>query len=79
LIKIADLDGDLAVLVRKRTQVSDMTIAADSDREPFRKRALRGSLQPFVELDRISPNIGMGRTRHLFVARVGKHLRTFLV
>jgi hypothetical protein len=65
LVQIPDLDGDTPVHAGNRTEVTDVTIAADPDRRPFGQCAAFLLLEPFVEFDRTTANISMGGSGHL--------------
>ena len=59
LIKVADLDCDLATSVRDRSEIADMTIAADPDWRAPGRRAVISTLQPFIEFGGTSPDEGL--------------------
>ena len=65
LVQIPDLDGYASVYAGNRTKVTDMTIAADPDRRPFRQAAAFLLIQPFVKFNRAPANVSVGGSGHL--------------
>ena len=65
LIEIADLDRNAAVGCGDGPEITGVTITANPDGRSFRQRSPLLSFEPFVKLDRASPDIGVGRTGHL--------------
>jgi hypothetical protein len=64
LIEIAYLNGDPALGVRQRPEISHMAVPANPYRRPFRNFA-GARLKPLVKLNRAATNIGVRGARHL--------------
>ena len=65
LVEVADLDFDLAVGVGYRAEVADVAVAADPDGRALRELVAGAGLEPFVELEGVAADVGVGRTCHL--------------
>ncbi len=64
LVEIANLNRDTAFGISKGTKITDMTIPANLDWRTIWHIA-RAGLEPFVEFDGATANIGVRRACHL--------------
>ena len=65
LIEISDLNFDLTIRARDRTQVAYMAVTAYPNSRSSRNRAgCVPRVEPFVELDRVTANVGVSRFGH---------------
>jgi hypothetical protein len=78
LIKVSDLDQNPAFRVRDRAKVADVAIAANPDSGAIGKLAAATAAKPFVEFDGASAHIGVRRSRHFEVPRLGQSLLALL-
>src|SRR5262245_52684279 len=72
LIEITDLDLNLARCICQRSQISDVTIAADPNGRTAGKSTVLLTFKPFIELDGIAADIAVRRPRHFEISELGK-------
>src|SRR6476646_4243912 len=76
LIKITDLDLDLARCICHRSQVSDVTVTTDPDGRTAGNGSVLLTFKPFIELDGTPTDVSVGRPRHLEISNLGKRCDT---
>jgi hypothetical protein len=74
LIKIADLDVDVAFGIRKRAEITDVAVATNPDWRTLRKAPAAVAVQPIVEFDGIAADIGVRAERAIFALRVNARI-----
>ncbi len=77
LVHIPDLNVDPAIYVSYRPEITGVTITTDPDIGSNRKRCLDlVTGQPFIKLNGIASDVGMGGFRHLEVTLTLQHGKT---
>jgi hypothetical protein len=64
LIKVADMNADPPSCIGDRAEIAHVAVSTNPDRWPGRNFGTSHPGQPFVELGRVSPDVGVGGSGH---------------